>query len=439
MRGNSRLSVGFWGVQLLVVAAVAITVSRGAGVRGAVSSFGKGAPGPVVAVTREQPLRIEPFYDRPEMVSDAELAAVLKQVRPTFGSEKLKPNFVEHALRIWGIDATFADPRIMSGVKMKDFLVNHGQYLASWGPEMEPLLQENEEGVAPRYGSKEGGSVHHDHFLACLTEAGIHLHEQVFTPAQHVRTIDDVLQRALRDFRVDERETEWSALAFGLWISPTREWKLADGRTVNFDMLADRLIRGSLRFGVCNGTHRLYSMMVLVRLDDTYKILSPETRARIMAHLQNVKKLIMESQFEDGHWSSNWYDGAAAVKNPVADPLSQQVISTGHHLEWLAIAPEELHPPRAQIEKAARWAIRTTVAQKPEEIMASYTFFSHIGGALSLWRRTRPADFWRKWEATHPADAAPPPATPAKDAAGDKAKKNQPANAGHSPAESSHP
>ena len=34
----------------------------------------------------------------------------------------------------------------------------------------------------------------------------------------------DVLQEALRDFRLDETEVEWSALAFGLWIAPQKTW-----------------------------------------------------------------------------------------------------------------------------------------------------------------------------------------------------------------------
>ena len=46
--------------------------------------------------------------------------------------------------------------------------------------------------------------------------------------------------------------------------------------------------------------------------------------------------------------------------------------------------------------------IRTTVAQTPTDITQRYTFFSHVGNALALWRKTHPADFWMKWEADHP-------------------------------------
>jgi hypothetical protein len=81
------------------------------------------------------------------------------------------------------------------------------------------------------------------------------------------------------------------------------------------------------------------------------------------------------------------------------------VIATGHHLEWLAIAPEMLHPPREQIRKAAKWIIQDTLQQSDETLSEHYTFYSHVGNALALWRKTRPADFWQRWRETHPYQA----------------------------------
>jgi hypothetical protein len=171
-------------------------------------------------------------------------------------------------------------------------------------------------------------------------------------------------------------------------------------------MLAHRLLRGDKRFGVCSGTHRVYSLAVLLRLDAEFDILSDSVSEEILAHLKTVRTNLIESQFADGHWPSNWELGAAAVAHPIDDPLRKQVISTGHHLEWLAIAPQELHPPREQIRKAARWAIDTTISRTPAQILDHYTFYSHIGGALCLWRKTRPADFWLAHEDSLPESAA---------------------------------
>lgn len=352
-----------------------------------------------VPIPRETPLRVSSLYNDPELVSDAELAAVLRQVRPQFAPEHLSPNHVEHALRIWGVDATFADKNVMSGAALKDFLVNHGHYLASWGTDHKPLLIEENEGVRIRWGKLDGASVHHDHWLASLTEAGVRLDEPVYMPSHKQKTIGDVLQQALRDFQLDERETEWSAMAFGLWLPPIRSWQTQDGRELSFDLIAERLMRGTDRIGVCHGTHRVYSLALLTRLDDEYRILQPQTRSKVIAHLAHVRDLLVASQFPDGHWPSNWSEGADALANPIDDALFRKVIATGHHLEWLALVPEELHPPRENIRKAAKWAIQTTVEQPTSAILSRYTFYSHVGGAMSLWRSQRASDFWRAWEA----------------------------------------
>ena len=83
------------------------------------------------------------------------------------------------------------------------------------------------------------------------------------------------------------------------------------------------------------------------------------------------------------------------------------MIATGHHLEWLAIAPESLHPPREQIRKAAAWITQKTISMKESEILDNYTFFSHVGNALAMWRKTSPSKFWMEWEKTHPFEPKP--------------------------------
>lgn len=353
-------------------------------------------------IDREEPLAIAPLYNEPGIVTDEELAAVLKQVQPRFSADNLRPNHVEHALRTWHVDAEFQDPAIMSGVDMRDFLLDHGRFLLSWGPDVEPLLEDRPTGVYIRWGREQGASVHHDHTLACLSEAGVLLTQPVRTPGRPNTTLREVIEQAIYDFDLDERETEWSAMGFGLWLPPQKEWVNAHRRKMNFDMIARRQMRGHKTYGVCGGTHRVYSLMALVRLDDEFGILSDEVRAESMDYLRTVRDILMVTQFEDGHWPYNWPDGEHALTEPEDYDKYKDVISTGHHLEWLAIAPKELHPPREMIEKAADWIIENTTSKTSDEILKNYTFYSHVGNALSLWRSTRAPVFWKKWEAEHP-------------------------------------
>lgn len=416
---GQRPSWTFWTAQLFVLVVLSGTAARLSRGTAWPLSESVGIPSPtqpVVDIPRTVPLRIEPLFDDPSVVSDDDLAAVLRQVQPRFPQDKIKPNFVEHALRIWSVGAAFRDPAVMSGPALRDFLTDHGKYLASWGPSINPLLLDQPGGVSIRWGRDECASVHHDHWLACLTEAGAPLDERLFTPAKRVRDMNSALQQALRDFRVDEREVEWSALAFGLWLPPVRGWTLSDGRRIDFDLIARRLMRGAKEYGVCLGTHRVYSLAVLWRLHEQFDILSPEVKEEIEAHLLNVRELIIASQCDDGHWPSNWDQGKRALEKPVDDLFYKTVIATGHHLEWLAIMPEKFHPPREQIHKAAAWAVATTKGRTPEQILEHYTFFSHVGGALASWRKTRPSQFWKRWEAAHPEEgqttAKPTAATP---------------------------
>ncbi len=365
-----------------------------------------------VKVPRETPLVITPLYDRPDLISDEDLAAVLKQVQPRFPRQSLKPNHVEHALRTWGVGAEFQDPAVLSGKELTEFLTDNGKFINSWGQTVKPLLHDVSTGIEIRLDRTDGGSIHHDHWLASLTEAGVTLKTPVYSPGRRHATIHTVLDQALRDFRLDERETEWTALAFGLWIAPQNEWTGGDGRHYSFDLLSQRLRRGQKELGVCSGTHRVYSLMALIRLDDEFDILSDAERKNAWGYLESVRDRIVDSQFPDGHWPSNWPDGKSAVENPKIDEFKNIVIATGHQLEWLSIAPKELHPPEETIKRAMQWIIKTTKEQPQQTILDNYTFFSHIGKAAAMWRKTSPEAFWKEWEKTHPYVPSEAPASP---------------------------
>ncbi|MCA9034649.1 MAG: hypothetical protein KDA91_05940 [Planctomycetaceae bacterium] len=364
-------------------------------------------PVPVdVIVSGTIPTRIQSLYDDETVVSEEELAAVLRKILPRFSQKNLRPNYVEHALRVWGNQIEFQNPDLISGPQMADYLLDTGKYIASWGDSGQPILEPMDDGVSIRWGADMTASVHHDHLLACLTEAGVTLDTPVYTPRRQLQ-FRDVLNQALRDFQLDERETEWSVMAFGFWLAPEHinRWHNGQGREISFDLLADRLMRNHKKHGVCLGTHRVYSLMALLRLNQMYdgSVLSDETRQDVENYILDVRDLIIASQEEDGAWPPNWQDGAGAEANRDArEKPHRRVIATGHHLEWLAIAPERFHPDRNIVRHGADWAIRDAIDAPQSQIDQNYTFYSHVGNALALWRNTTPAEFWQQWRSDHP-------------------------------------
>src|SRR5690606_10552211 len=123
-------------------------------------------------------------------------------------------------------------------------------------------------------------------------------------------------------------------------------------------------------------------------------------RGEAMTFLGAVRDRLLESQFEDGRWPPDWSRGAEAVTDPGDGDMYQTVIATGHHLEWLTIAPEELHPPRERVIRAARWIIDNTLSRSDEEISRNYTYYSHVGAALAAWRGSSAWEFWESHQPT---------------------------------------
>ena len=160
-----------------------------------------------VALENVQPAIVRPLQIDAEQVTDADLRLVLNSVLPRFDRIKLRPNYVEHALRIWGSEITFDDDeQLISGPEMVDFLLDSSRYVNSWGPGCQPILLDNEIGVGVRWGQDRTASVHHDHLLACLAEAGVGLDRDVFTPSRRT-TVQSMLDESLSNFRLNERET----------------------------------------------------------------------------------------------------------------------------------------------------------------------------------------------------------------------------------------
>ena len=124
-------------------------------------------------------------------------------------------------------------------------------------------------------------------------------------------------------------------------------------------------------------------------------LLSPETRARILDHLRGVTASFVRHQHADGFWNGEWPIRTPASSEPGDQPedsINTRLIVTGHVLEWWALAPPELHPPHPVLTAAGQWLVRTVEALSEEEIDRYYSFLSHAGRALALWRGRSPAE-----------------------------------------------
>jgi hypothetical protein len=341
---------------------------------------------------RQSPLNIEPTYDYPQIVSDGQLEQVLFKLYPRLRGESPKINHVDHALRFWGVESRFNDPQALSGKEMRTILTNHGEFARLWGADEQPLLQMTESGVRVRTRGGQATASHVDHTVAGLAEIGTPA-DFPLDVANRRATMRELVHHALREFRLNQTEYEWSALTFALFLAPNRGFVTSEGQSVTFDDLAERIMRQPFRQGVCFGNHRLHTLVMMLRIDDSEDILSDEARTSILAHLLEASQRLVATQHEDGYWDHQWPGESETADDKDRDLDSARILATGHALEWLALAPREVHPPRERLVRAGQWLARRIIELDDEKIKTYYTFLTHAGRALALWRGRFPVDF----------------------------------------------
>lgn len=337
-----------------------------------------------IPVFQNEPRRILSQHNMPTVITDVQLGAVLHKLRPQLNHPQPKVNFVDHALRMWGDKVQFEDESCLSGPEMRGLLVNHDAFVKRWGKKTRPLIIHDEKGIGWRTQQGAAAISHVDHSLATLAEIGLKLDDQVRTAGGDV-VVEDLLESAVARFRLNQAEYEWTALACALYAENLDGWVTEEGQVMELDLIARRIIRERPNKGVCYGNHRLFTLAMLLRIDEETEWFSPKGRAAVMSHLREMTACLIQTQSTEGYWDSNWPNLAQPVDEK-QQPRARRLLATGHALEWWAMAPEELLPPRETIVRAAQWLVREVDSLEPADVTANYTFLTHVGRALALWR-----------------------------------------------------
>lgn len=336
---------------------------------------------------RPEPLWVRPLYDNPLIVTDEQLRAVLKKLAPRFRETRSPISTLDHALRFWGYPAKFEDSPALSGKEMHAIFIDQQKFEAYYGKDAKPLLDDLGPGEGIRFRTLDGdtSSSHVDHTLAALLEVGTPLDFPVRTK-ERTATVRTLVEQSLRDFSLNQDEYEWSALVYALCLQPPGRWMTREGQQMNFDRIADRIMRERLPRGVCRGQHRLHALVVLLRVDETEPILSDSGRQRIREFLRDITARLVRSQRPDGSWDGDWDSAEKKEAAATGTDVSDRLLVTGHALEWWSLAPVDLLPPRDTLVQAGQWAVTAVAELDDATILKRYGPLSHTGRALSLWR-----------------------------------------------------
>jgi hypothetical protein len=356
----------------------------------------------------KEPLALSPVPVKGLKIDRRGLRAVLATLQPYFDPEqfggKTPVAILTHYLRLWGPNSAFRvrvfGGRVipaLDGELMVNSLFDHRTFLRNAAVTSPALLVSSIYGIqalSSRDSVYQGTELtaHVGQLLQTAGEAGLPSSFAVVCMEGRRGSMAEVVRdSAVRVSR--DGELEWLTVGLARYSDEGRtSWSNRFGELWSFDAIADQLCNRPIGAGACCGTHIPYALVVLLRVDEQKGLLSETGRRRAVGYLTHLSLGLEGGQAGSGAWNADWAkhcSGGLPTKVP-KDPEAafyQQIIVTGHHLEWIALAPTELRPREASIQRACDFLIENWPAFLERHLSRDWHGFvpaTHAGRALWL-------------------------------------------------------
>ena len=347
---------------------------------------------------RETPLAIRPLVRQGEAARDDNPAQTLstfrKLLRPDATLKIPSVSYLVHLLAFWGVDGEIVKNKRMSGDDLLRALLDGKK--CDWYAPSKPLFFVSGDGeVRAALGGHESvfesgnGEAHADQVLATLGSLGVPASRRIGC-LEGAFTVGDAVRSSLNDFVAGGDEIEFSLMAYLRYLPPERQWRKRWGDLFTFDSLAEQLTRREHGVGMCTGTHALGDLAAMLRINGDYHIISPQTASRVEQYLLAASDLLAHNQRRDGSWSKTWSqprksNASADTNNVTADDDDSPLQVTGHHLEWIMIAPANLRPDAAVVRKAISWCRRRLAGASVADVRENICEYEHAIRAVALY------------------------------------------------------
>jgi hypothetical protein len=264
-----------------------------------------------------------------------------------------------HHLLNWGPAAEFEPSTgALSGRSMVGILADGTEH-PLYRPRF-PLLYRGPDGLPRLARSREGGSETHPHqALATFALIGVRSSLRIRSGDESA-TVAELVDCARADLH-PSGEIEWTTIALACYAPTNREWKNRWSVTVSFDALADSLLSREFGQGACEGTHSLHALAVMLSVDSRRRLLTGVTRERVRRRLEDALERLKAHQRTSGCWTPDWPLPLAAPGQEASDDavfgIDRLAQATGHHLEWLDVASDELIIEPLVWRRAIEWCV----------------------------------------------------------------------------------
>lgn len=306
-----------------VAIAIALFVPFGRMVKGKADSdilvparlVARGQNVPLITQCREQPLHLPPISGLDHLVSREDMVSVLCQALPVWRPPSVPSVF--HELKLWGREAVFTPDMLnldrTGGRLWVDTLLNDDACRRNTVPVGDSYLLDSPYGIRVVLAGTQDAveyraEAHYGQLLMVLGEVGVASSTPVTTSSGRVGTVQDLYQDALMRFSLSH-ELEFIGCALTYWHLPRKAWRNQFGEEYTFDDLVSRLVETPYGQGSCGGCHLPYTVVMVLRANERYPILSEHVRRKAVEWLRALAQILEQRQRDTGGWDQTWGNG----------------------------------------------------------------------------------------------------------------------------------
>ncbi len=227
--------------------------------------------------------------------------------------------------------------------------VNALDYVARGGEVRGLKFLPTPHGLDVQVGPQWVGQGHQDQFVAEMTQWGVAADRPFVVNGTNYTFLDFVRHAKMRASVRQKQELSWAVLIVGEHFGTEGAWTNQFGEEVRFEDLVryelDQPMDGTT---ACGGTHRLFGLTWVQHLHQRKGGALTGVWKDVADNTEKYKTLAKLYQNADGSFSTNFFRERGDVND-----RQLRMNTTGHTLEWLALALSDAELKEEWVERAA--------------------------------------------------------------------------------------
>ncbi|MCI0463442.1 MAG: hypothetical protein L0Z62_41420 [Gemmataceae bacterium] len=226
---------------------------------------------------------------------------------------------------------------------------------------------------------------HQDQFIAEMAQWGVPAKLKFNVQGRDYTFLDFVHHAQMRASVTERQELSWAILVIGQYLGTKLTWKNGKGEPLTFEDIVRYEVDADVENAACGGTHRLFGLTWAYHLHLQQGGKVEGVWKDMAGHLEKYKARARKFRNGDGSFSTEFFRGPGN-----APDLSLRMNTTGHMVEWLALALNDEELRSAWMEDAVNALTRMFFESRNDHLEGGMMYHAAHGLLIYYARRYDP-------------------------------------------------